>query len=31
MPRLGANEHLTPEQIADVVAFLIDPKSPINK
>ena len=31
MPRLGATEHLTPEQIADVVAFLIDPKSPINK
>ncbi len=31
MPRLGATEHLTPEQIVDVVAFLIDPQSPINK
>ena len=31
MPRLGATGHLTPEQITHVVAFLIDPKSPINK
>lgn len=31
MPRLGANGHLTPEQITDVVAFLIDPQSPVNK
>lgn len=31
MPRLGATRHLTPEQIADLVAFLIDPQSPINK
>jgi sulfur-oxidizing protein SoxX len=31
MPRLGANGHLTPEQIAHVVAFLIDPQSPVNK
>ena len=31
MPRLGATGHLTPEQIAHVVAFLIDPQSPINK
>lgn len=31
MPRLGASGHLTPEQIADVVAYLIDPQSPVNK
>jgi sulfur-oxidizing protein SoxX len=31
MPRLGANGHLTPEQIAHLVAYLIDPQSPINK
>lgn len=31
MPRLGANRHLTPEQITHLVAFLIDPASPINK
>jgi sulfur-oxidizing protein SoxX len=31
MPRLGANRHLTPEQIAHIVAFLIDPASPINQ
>ncbi|MFN7086999.1 MAG: sulfur oxidation c-type cytochrome SoxX [Burkholderiales bacterium] len=31
MPRLGATGHLTPEQIAHVVAFLVDPQSPINK
>ncbi len=31
MPRLGASGHLTPEQIAHVVAFLIDPQSPLNK
>lgn len=31
MPRLGANGHLTPEQIADVVAYLIDPQSPVNR
>lgn len=31
MPRLGATGHLTPEQITHVVAFLIDPHSPINK
>lgn len=30
MPRLGATRHLTPEQIADLVAFLIEPASPIN-
>ena len=30
MPRLGANGYLTPEQIADVVAFLLDPGSPVN-
>jgi L-cysteine S-thiosulfotransferase len=30
MPRLGANRHLTPEQIAHLVAYLIDPQSPIN-
>jgi len=31
MPRLGATGHLTPEQITHVVAFLLDPRSPINK
>jgi len=31
MPRLGANGHLTPEQIADVVAYLVDPQSPVNR
>jgi sulfur-oxidizing protein SoxX len=31
MPRLGATRHLTPEQITHLVAFLIDPQSPINK
>ena len=30
MPRLGANGFLTPEQIAHVVAYLIDPQSPVN-
>ena len=31
MPRLGANGHLTPEQITHMVAYLIDPQSPINR
>lgn len=31
MPRLGANGHLTPEQITDLVAYLIDPQSPVNR
>jgi L-cysteine S-thiosulfotransferase len=31
MPRLGANHHLTPEEITHVVAYLIDPASPLNK
>lgn len=31
MPRLGANGFLTPEQIAHVVAYLLDPSSPVNK
>ncbi len=30
MPRLGAGGHLTPEQIAHVVSYLIDPDSPVN-
>ena len=30
MPRLGATRHLTPEQITHLVAYLIDPQSPIN-
>jgi sulfur-oxidizing protein SoxX len=30
MPRLGANGHLTPEQITHLVAYLIDPQSPVN-
>ena len=31
MPRLGASGFLTPEQIAHVVAYLIDAQSPVNK
>ena len=31
MPRLGANGHLSPEQIAHLVAYLIDPQSPVNR
>jgi L-cysteine S-thiosulfotransferase len=31
MPRMGANGYLTPEQITHLVAFLIDPQSPVNK
>lgn len=31
MPRLGATGHLTPEQVAHMVAYLIDLQSPINK
>lgn len=31
MPRLGASGHLTPEQITHVVAYLIDPQSPVNR
>ena len=31
MPRLGATGHLTPEQVAHMVAYLIDPQSPVNK
>jgi sulfur-oxidizing protein SoxX len=31
MPRLGATRHLTPEQITHMVAYLLDPASPINK
>lgn len=31
MPRLGATGHLTPEQVTHMVAYLLDPQSPINK
>jgi len=31
MPRVGATRHLTPEQITHMVAYLLDPASPINK
>lgn len=31
MPRFGANGVLTPEQIADIVALLMDPASPVNQ
>lgn len=31
MPRLGASGHLTPEQITHLVAFMLDPQSPLNK
>jgi sulfur-oxidizing protein SoxX len=31
MPRFGHNKVLTPEQIKDYVAYLLDPDSPVNK
>lgn len=31
MPRFGANGVLTPEQIRDIVALLMDPASPVNQ
>lgn len=31
MPRFGHNQWLTPEEIADAVAFLLDPDSPVNQ
>ena len=31
MPRFGHNGVLTPDQIADAVALLLDPKSPVNQ
>lgn len=31
MPRLGATGHLTPEQVAHMVAYLIDPQSAVNR
>jgi sulfur-oxidizing protein SoxX len=31
MPRFGANKVLTEKQIIDLVAFLFDPESPVNK
>ena len=31
MPRFGHNGYLTPEQITHVVAYLVDPQSPVNK
>ena len=31
MPRFGLHSWLTPEQITHIVAFLIDPESPVNK
>ena len=31
MPRLGANRHLTPEQITHLVAYLVDPQSSLNR
>ena len=31
MPRLGANGHLTPEQITHLVAYLVDPQSSLNR
>lgn len=31
MPRMGHNGHLTPAQIADVVGYLTDPASPVNR
>lgn len=31
MPRMGANGVLTQQKIADVMAYLLDPESPVNK
>ncbi len=31
MPRFGRNSWLTPEEVADAVAFLLDPASPVNQ
>jgi len=31
MPRFGLHSWLTPEQITHIVAFLVDPESPVNK
>lgn len=31
MPRFGLHAWLTPEEIADAVAFLLDPASPVNR
>jgi sulfur-oxidizing protein SoxX len=31
MPRFGHNAWLTPEEVADTVAFLLDPQSPVNQ
>jgi L-cysteine S-thiosulfotransferase len=31
MPRLGASGFLTPEQITHLVAYLVDPQSPVNR
>jgi len=31
MPRFGHNGWLTPEEVADAVAFLLDPDSPVNQ
>jgi L-cysteine S-thiosulfotransferase len=31
MPRMGVHGFLTPEQITHVVAYLVDPKSPVNR
>ena len=31
MPRLGATGHLTPEQVAHMVAYLLESQSPINQ
>jgi sulfur-oxidizing protein SoxX len=31
MPRQGANGLLSQEQILDVLAYLFDPESPVNK
>ena len=31
MPRFGHNNWLTPKEIADIVAFLLDPESPVKQ
>lgn len=31
MPRFGHNQWLTPQEVADAVAFLLDPDSPVNQ
>jgi mono/diheme cytochrome c family protein len=31
MPRMGASKYLTIDQIKDLVAYVMDPESPVNR